>query len=255
MELDEPAQLLYAGAVYTPNDGATVLRASYDEGYKAPSLYQMFSLYGDAALRPERARGWQAGLEQGFGKALRASATWFERDTDDLIDFAFCPTSGTLPAECFVPGTTTTRFGYYANIRRSHAKGIELTGTARFGMFFAEGNYTWVAAEDRTEGSASFGRQLARVPRHLANLEGGIELPQGLKASVAARYSGETFDRTGSVTALPDYWLFDLRAQWRIADELTLQGRIENLTDKHYETIGGYGSLGRTVYLGLRTRF
>src|SRR3546814_10773976 len=86
--------------------------------------------------------------------ALRASATWFDRDTDNLIDFAFCPTSGTLPPQCYVPGTTTTRFGYYANIRKSHARGIELTGTARVGVFFAEGNYTWIDAEDRTEGSA-----------------------------------------------------------------------------------------------------
>jgi len=153
-----------------------------------------------------------------------------------------------------VPGTTTTRFGYYANIRKSHARGIELTGTARVGVFFAEGNYTWIDAEDRTEGSAGFGQQLARVPRHLANLEGGIDLPHGLKASVAARYSGETFDRTGSATVLPDYWLIDLRAQWRLGDELTLHGRIENLTDKHYQTAGGYGSLGRTVYIGLRSR-
>lgn len=244
-----------AGAVYTPNDGATVLRASYDEGYKAPSLYQMFSMYGDAALKPERAKGWEVGLEQGFGETFRASATWFDRDTDNLIDFAFCPTSGTLPEECFVPGTTTTRFGYYANIRKSHAKGLELTGTARLGVFFAKGNYSWVSAKDRTEGSAGFGRQLARVPRHLANLEAGIDLPQGVKASVAARYSGETFDRAGGTTVLPDYWLVDLRAQGRVADALTLQGRVENVGDKRYETARGYGSLGRTVYLGLRSRF
>src|SRR3546814_21048479 len=102
----------------------------------------MFSLYGEASLQPERARGWEVGLEQGFGEALRASATWFDRDTDNLIDFAFCPTSGTLPPQCYVPGTTTTRFGYYANIRKSHARGIELTGTARVG----------VRSEERREG-------------------------------------------------------------------------------------------------------
>jgi vitamin B12 transporter len=244
-----------AGVAYTPNGGATVLRASYDEGYKAPSLYQMFSLYGEASLRPEQAKGWEAGVEQGFGKAFRASATWFERDTDNLIDFAYCPVSGTLPDECYVPGTTTTRFGYYANVRKSHARGIELTGTARLGIFFAEGNYSWIEAEDRTPDSATLGKQLARVPRHLANLEGGIDLPQGLQASVAARYSGESFDRATSTTPLPDYWLVDLRAQWRATDALTVQARVENVGDKQYQTAGGYGMLGRTVYLGLRGRF
>jgi vitamin B12 transporter len=244
-----------AGAAYSPDEGKTVLRASYDEGFKAPSLYQMFSIYGTAALKPERARGWQLGLERGFGRFLEASATWFARDTDNLIDFAFCPTSGILPAECYVPGTNSTRFGYYANVRKSRATGLELTADARLGVLFAQGNYSWVSAEDRSAGSVDFGRQLARVPRHLANVEAGLDLPQGLKASVAARYSGQSFDRAGSTTVLPGYWLIDLRAQWRVIDGLTLQGRVENLGNRHYETASGYSSLGRTVYLGLRSRF
>lgn len=243
------------GAVYTPNSGQTVLRASYDEGFKAPSLYQLFSLYGSAVLQPEQAKGWSLGAEQSLGEVFQASATWFERDTDNLIDFAFCPTTGTLPAACYIPGTTTTRFGYYANVRKAHAKGLELTGSAHLGVLFATANYSWLKAEDRSPGSTDLGRQLARVPRHLANLEGGVDLPQGLRASVAARYSGETFDRAGSSTELPAYWLVDLRTAWRVAEGLTINARAENIMDKRYETAGGYGALGRTVYLGLRSRF
>ena len=243
------------GAVFTPNGGRTVLRASYDEGFKAPSLYQLFSIYGSAALQPEKARGWSVGAEHALGDVLHASATWFERDTDNLIDFAYCPTTGTLPATCFIPGTTTSRFGYYANVRKAHAKGLELAARAQLGVVFANGNYSWIAAEDRSPGSSDLGRQLARVPRHLANIEGGFELPQGLRASLAARYAGRTFDRASSATVLPDYWLLDLRAQWRVAEKLTFNGRVENLADKRCETAGGYGALGRTVYLGLRSRF
>lgn len=244
-----------AGAVYTPNGGATVLRASYDEGFKAPSLYQLFSMYGVNDLRPEKAKGWEIGAEQGFGEALRLSATWFERDTDNLIDFAYCPTSGALPDVCYVPGTTTSRFGYYANVKASHARGLELAASARLGVLFAEGNYSWIEAEDRTEGSATYGRQLQRVPRHLANVEAGVDLPQGLRASVAARYSGESYNAATGTATLDDYWLVDLRAQWQVREGLILQGRIENVGDEKYETVSGYGTLGRTVYLGLRSRF
>lgn len=248
-----------AGAVYTPNQGRTILRASYDEGYKAPSLYQLFSLYGASDLKPESARGWEVGAEQRLGEVLRASATWFERETDNLIDFAYCPTSGTLPAACYVPGTTTTRFGYYANVRKAHARGLELAASARLGVFFAEGNYSWVEAQDRTTGSASFGRQLARVPRHLANAEAGIDLAQGplkgLRASVAVRHAGQTFDRATGTTTLDDYWLTDLRAEWQAASGLTLYGRVENVGDVRYETASGYGSLGRIAYIGVRSRF
>lgn len=243
-----------AGGVYTPNDGQSLIRASYDEGYKAPSLYQLFSSYGNADLSPEKARGWEVGVEQGLGEVLRATATWFERDTDNLIDFAYCPTSGTLPEACYVPGTDTTRFGYYANVNRSHAQGLELGASARWNVLFAQGNYSWIEAEDRTADSSTYGRQLARVPRHLANIEGGVEMPSGLRASVAARYSGRSYNSASSDVVLDDYWLVDLRAQYRIADSLTLYGRVENVADKHYETASGYGALGRTVYLGIRSR-
>ncbi|MFC0206321.1 TonB-dependent receptor plug domain-containing protein [Novosphingobium soli] len=244
-----------AGAVYTPDGGASVLRASYDEGYKAPSLYQMFSDYGAAGLAPERAKGWQVGAERRFGEALRLSATWFQRDTDNLIDFAYCPTSGALPADCYVPGTQTTRFGYYANVRRAEAHGLELSAEGRWGAFFANGNYSWIEAEDRTPGSSTLGRQLQRVPRHLANAEAGVALPQGLRASIAARYAGESYNAATGTAKLDDYWLVDLRAQWQVAEGLIVQGRVENLADEDYETVSGYSTLGRTVYLGMRSRF
>jgi vitamin B12 transporter len=244
-----------AGAAYTPDQGATILRASYDEGYKAPSLYQLFSIYGAPELEPERAKGWEVGAEHRFGQIFHASAAWFQRDTDNLIDFANCPVRGVQPAQCFVPGTTTTRIGYYANVKESRARGLELTGSARWNVLFVDGNYSWIKAEDRSDNSAFFGRQLARVPRHLANVEGGVELPSGLRASVAARYSGKSFNSASTVEVLDDYWLVDLRAQWRVAEQLTLQARVENVADKDYQTTSGYGSLGRTVYLGVRSRF
>lgn len=243
-----------AGGAYTPNDGATVLRGNYSEGYKAPSLYQMYSAYGDAGLRPEKAKGWEVGVEQGLGRYFRASATWFQRKSDNLIDFAYCPTGGTLPDICYTPGTNTSRFGYYANVARAHAKGLELAGSAVFGPMFANANYTFTEAEDRTADASTYGRQLPRVPRHMANIEGGFDV-SGLRAVVAARYSGETFNSASSSAVLGDYWLFDARAQYALAPGLLLQGRVDNIGDKHYETASGYGSLGRTVFAGLKGRF
>ncbi|MCC6827742.1 MAG: TonB-dependent receptor [Novosphingobium sp.] len=244
-----------AGAAWSLNAGDTVLRAGYDEGFKAPSLYQLFSQYGAAGLRPERARGWEVAAEQSLlDQHVRLSAVWFQRTTDNLIEFAFCPTTGTLPPDCYVPGTVTSRFGYYANVKKASARGLELTGRVNFGQAFAQGNYSLVQAEDRT-GGANFGQRLARVPRHLANAQAGYAFPFGLTASAALRYSGKTLDRTGGSTWLADYWLADLRAEWKAAGGLTLYGRVENLFDKGYETASGYGSLGRSLYLGLRGRF
>jgi vitamin B12 transporter len=167
------------GAARALAQTGTVLRAGYDEGFKAPSLYQLFSLYGSTALQPEKAKGWEVSARQSLmGERIDLSATWYERRTQNLIDFAFCPTSGALPDACYIPGTTTTRFGYYANVKQAHAHGLEAGATLRLGRVTASGNYSIVVAQDRTPG-ATYGQQLARVPRHMANAELAYALRQG----------------------------------------------------------------------------
>jgi vitamin B12 transporter len=72
----------------------------------------------------------------------------------------------------------------------------------RLGRAHASGNYSIVAAQDRTPGG-TYGRQLARVPRHTANAELGYDFGHGISASAAARYSGRTFDRASSALCCP----------------------------------------------------
>lgn len=244
------------GLAFAPWDGSTVLRASYDEGFKAPSLYQLYSIYGSSALNPEEAKGWEIGAEQSLLEGrVRLSATYFHRDTDHLIDFAFCPSTEPLPAECFIPGTTTTRFGYYANVNKARTRGVEIAGTARFGGLFVDANYSWIKAEDAS-GGATDGMQLARVPEHLANARIGYEFPFGLSVNVAARYSSKSFDRLSTnPTVLEDYWLTDIRAEYAVSEQFSIYGRVENLFDENYRTAGDYGTPGRSVYFGIRGRF
>ncbi len=69
----------------------TILRASYGEGFKAPTLYQLYSQYGNLNLDAEEAESWDAGIEQHFfDKRLVVSATYFDRDTTNMIDFVSC---------------------------------------------------------------------------------------------------------------------------------------------------------------------
>ena len=248
-----------AGAAYTPDGGVTLLRASWDEGYKAPSLYQLYSDYGSTALKPETAKGWEVTAERDlFGKGAHVAAAWFQRSTNNLIEYVGCPYGGTPPAICFVPGTTIARYGYYANIDKAQAKGLELTAAARLGQFYANGNYTYVSSQDRTPGAATYGQQLQRVPRHLANAEIGYAWGGGVTTSVAVRWSGTStdFDYNAYVTrTLAAYAVVDLRAEWKLAPALTVFGRVENIGDKYYQTAYGYNSLGRTAYIGVRSHF
>lgn len=239
-----------ASAAWALNGGATVLRASYGRGFKAPALFQLYSQFGNLGLVPEEANGWDAGVEQKLwnGRA-RVQATWFGRDTSNLITFVSC--FGVATAACKLqPG------GYYNNIARTEAQGLELSGTVRpIENLELAANYTFTDARDRSPGAVTNGRELARRSRDTANLSGTYVWPFELSTGIAVRYAGRSFDNAANTTRLKSYVLVDLRAAYPLGPGLELYGRVENVTDEAYETIFRYGALGRAAYAGVRLSF
>src|SRR3546814_6982697 len=132
----------------------TSLRASYGDVFKAPTLYQLFSEYGNVALRPEQAHGWEVGAEQRFlGGRLNLGATYFERTTTDQIIYDSCAPTSADPL-CFQPGANISRWGYYQHVSRAEAPGIKFQAAAQLidGLSI-DGSYIWTLAEDRSPGS------------------------------------------------------------------------------------------------------
>ncbi len=251
------SRTLFAGGGVWALPTGTVLRASYSEGFKAPTLYQLFSEYGNQTLDPEQAHGWEAGAEQRFldGK-VSLGATYFERRSRDLIVFASCSTT-TVDPLCFVPGSSTQRrFGYYENVARAFAQGIEAAGHVAISEALSiDGNYSWTLSEDRSQGSTNFGKQLARRPRHAWNISAQYSIPKGPSFGAAVRWAGESFDNASNSTRLAPYTLVDLRIEMPVSEAVRFFVRGENVFDEKYETIYRYGTLGRSIYAGLRGRF
>jgi len=247
--------LLSAGGIWTLPTG-TVLRASYGEGFKAPTLYQLFSEYGNAALNPEKSHGWEAGVEQRLMEgAITFGATYFERTSTDQIIFASCDFPSTLPI-CLIPGTSISRFGYYDNVARAQAHGVEAQAAVHlFDRLTIDGNYSWTVAEDRSTGSSTLGNWLPRRPRNSANGSVSYAWPFGLTTGAAIRWSGKSYDNASNSQKLDDYTLVDLRAEFAVSPAFSLFARAENLFDEQYMTAYRYGSLGRSIYAGIRGRF
>lgn len=248
--------LFAAGGVWRLPTG-TVLRASYGEGFKAPSLYQLFSEYGNAELDPEEAHGWEAGIEQHLlGRKLMLGATLFDRTTTNQIIFNSCDFPTSTDPLCTVPGDPATpRFGYYLNVARSKAHGIEGRAALTLGGLTLDGNYSWVAAEDRSKGTANFGKWLPRRPRNTANASASYAFGFGLELGAAVRWSGKSYDNASNAQRLGGYTLVDLRAEYALSDAVKLFARAENVFDEEYMTAYRYGSLGRSIYAGIRGRF
>lgn len=238
-----------ASGVWSPNAGATTLRASYSEGFKAPTLFQLQSEFGNALLRPERSRGWDAGISQRLlAGAITAEATWFRRDSRDLIAFVSCP----QPLTGICVGRPS---GTYDNIARATAEGLEAGLTLRPNSALrVTASYTYLRAINETPG-ASFGARLARRPSQSLTLLADYRWKFGLESGVTVTQIGSSFDNASNSRRLPGYTLVDLRASLPLDRHISLYGRVENLFDARYQTIFQYGQPGRAAYGGVRLGF
>jgi vitamin B12 transporter len=212
------------------------VRASVGEGFKAPTLFQLYSFFGNPDLRPEASTSVDVGVEHGNrGRGTHFALTAFRRDSEDLINFAF---SAARPS------------GFYDNTARARAQGIE----AEAGFDLVEGLrlsgvYSFVDTEDRTTNN-----DLARRPRHFATLFADYEAPFGLKLGADLRLVSKSYDDAGNVTRLDGYEVVDLRVALPVTDSFEVYGRIENLFDADYQTAFGYASPGRGVFAGVRAQ-
>lgn len=229
---------------------STIVRASYGEGFKAPTLFQLYSQYGNLGLDPEEAESWDAGIEQRLlNDKLVLSATYFNRDTTNMIDFVSCFGSNT-------PQCLAQPDGYYDNVQKTRADGVELGLVAQLGeRLLFSANYTSMDAENAARGTANFGRSLARRPSETANAQLSYEWPLGLTTALAVQHAGRSYDDAANRTVLDSYTLVDFRASYAVTKSLEVFGRIENAFDEDYETILRYGTPGRAFFGGVRQSF
>jgi vitamin B12 transporter len=228
----------------------TILRASFGDGFKAPTLYQLFSPYGNEALRPEEAAGWDAGIEQKLAAGrIDLTATYFSRNTRNMIDFVSC--FGGSDPRCIAQP-----YGFYDNVQKTSARGVELSAVAHAGdRVQLSFNYTRTDAKNDTQDSPNVGLELARRARDTANAGVTYEWPIALTTAVSAQYVGPTFDDAANTVRLSSYTLLDFRAAYAYSKTTSVYARVENALDKTYETTGGYGTIGRTLSAGIRTSF
>ncbi len=233
---------------------STVLRASWSQGYKAPSLYELYSPYGNTTLNPEESTGGDGSVEQHlWNDRITLSATYFLTHFKNLIEFEDCPGSPLC-------ATIGQAGGYYANLDRAKASGVELQASAALTSALAvSANYSHIKTLDETPGSPTDGQQLFQRAEDAANLSLSYTWPHSVETTVAARYGGPSLDQNFNVfpTAtlrLGGYTLLDLRVSYPVTDKLELYARVDNATNKWYETIYQYGTWGRTAFFGLRAK-
>ncbi len=225
------------------------LRASYGEGFKAPTLFQLLSNYGNTALVPERARSYDAGIEWS-SQRVRAALTLYRRDSRNLIGFVSCFGQST--------GICSNRpYGTYDNIGKARAEGVEAELDVKPAESLQLGvAYTYTRARNLTVGDAYLGKDLARRPRHSLTASLDWTSPfHGLTLGADMHVQSESFDDAGNTVRIRGGTVTSLRASLPLSPRIELFGRLENLFASHVETIAGYGTPGRAAYAGVRVRY
>lgn len=223
-------------------DWRVKLSASLSTSYITPSLYQLYSFYGNPALVPEEATNYEAGVTLYGSDAFTFSATWFLRNESQPIDFV-----------SIFDNEGNYLGGQYQNLTsKREVKGIELFATARLGKVVSvSANYTHLD----TDKPESF----YRIPFDKYGISvSATPLPHG---TVSLRYS-HTGDRTifdfnsFSEITLRHYDLVDLYASYGLFNnKLTLYGSVNNLLDEQFVAIFGYTTRGRNYNIGVRYSF
>lgn len=228
-------------SAYTIKQTNTTVKGSYGTAFKAPSLYQLYAPdYGDGNLKPEKSNGWDLGVEQSlFGGKMTMGTTYFHNDFDDLINF-------------------DSNLSKYSNIARATTQGVELTATMRpVDELTLRVGYTYTKTEDKKTGL-----ELLRRPKNKINFEGNYRFLKNANVNLGIIYVGTRFDNVydpatyaSTRVKMGEYMLLNLAACYDIAKNIKIFGRLDNLFDRNYEEITGYGTAGISAFGGIKVSF
>jgi len=226
---------LLAG-MFTGWRGATIHAAAFQR-MRFPSIADLYEAgSGNAALRPERSRGVEGGIERRVG-TMRAAVNGFVMNTRDFIERS----------------DDTTQ---YVNRDRYRIAGMDSSlGVPITSRVAVRGIYSFLSAIDRSTGSRR--AQLQYQPRHRVALETGAAVTPTVHVLVTANAVGRQpyYSRTAplEVRSLQPYVVSDLEITKDISRAALTIG-MSNAFDVYRESPYGMPNAGRTLYVSLRAR-
>lgn len=218
------------------------LLASISSSYVTPSLYQLYSIYGNKDLNPEEAVNVEAGLSVYFTKKISFNAVLFQREESNPIDFvSIFDEDGNYVGSRYENLTSErTVKGAEMNLQYEVNKYVE--GTVQ---------YSYVES-DKPE-------SFYRIPHH--KFGASVILHPFSNGLISFSYNF-TGDRTifdfGSFSkiTLDRYNLLDVLVSYGLLQsKLTLYGAVNNVWDEEFIAIYGFTTRGRNFNAGVRFSF
>ncbi|MFZ3230859.1 MAG: TonB-dependent receptor [Pseudobdellovibrio sp.] len=209
-------------------------KIEYATGIKQPSLFQLFSSYGNQNLQPEKASTISVLLEHRITPEIFTSITLFGSEFSNLII-----TSGT-PLR-------------YENISKSKTVGAEMALGCRVPDQKLSFNLNLGYQEPRDTDADNW---LVRRPLRTASFKTRKEFEK-TGFGVELVHNGDRRDRQGSTSygTLPAYTYINSTFDFTPKENLTLFVRGQNLSNQRYESSYGFFDEGISVATGFEATF
>ena len=226
--------------------------ANLSTGFRAPTLYNLASEYGNPSLKPEHSFSTEAGLQYlDPSGAITSRVTWFHRTIRDIIIFK----------PVFVPP-----YGVYDNADQQKDHGLE----AEFRWqpvpaFGASVQYTYVNGHLVTAGASgadSLVYNLYRRPKHTVHLNVHYSPFKAFNARFGLRWVDRRNDLyfnmntyQSEIVVLKSYFLADLNLNYQWKSGIQFFADFQNITNTRYTDVYGYNTRRFNVMAGAQIRF
>ena len=217
------------GAKYLFADDITI-SSNYGTAYRTPSLAELYGYGGNSNLQPETTKSFDTTAQYKY-----LSFTYYNNLVDNLIQYVYDPITW-AGSNLQVEGKSRLK-GYELRYKQSISDTITLNLA-----------YNKLLVKDKD------GNALARRAHDTATATLGYYPTAKLSLLTTANYIGTRYDTTPT-NQTGRYTLLAAIINYDATDKLSLYLRGDNLTDKLYQEVNGYGTLGRTVYVGINAKF
>ena len=210
--------------------------ASYSTAFVTPSLYQLYSPYGNTALTPEKNTTVEAGFETNLlDKKLHFSAVGFYREQTDFIGFSSAYK--------------------YININGTNkSKGVETEIT-----FALSNKIKWISNYTFTQVDEALDRL---IPKHKVNSSLDYQICPRTTFNVNYQYvdgrndaffDGNTYGTQNVV--LGSYQLVNASLNYELVkNRLNIFGAATNILNEEFVENIGYNTLGRNFKIGMNIK-
>ena len=221
---------------------------NYYTSFKTPSLYQLFSPYGNLALRPEQGKTFELGLEQNMGD-FHARLVGFQNEVKDGIVFQ---------------SISVEPYGKYGNVSQQNTRGIEAELSFSKKKWTGNVSYTYLSGTmfNKVDGKDSTYSSLIRRPTNQWQARVIFNANSKLNFSFMAQFVGERkdyfYDESIYSTVpkvLKNYLWTEWQVGYQISKNLNASLMVKNLLGQEIVELYGYTGQGRNIQASLFWKF